>query len=134
MTRRTHIAAGCAILSTADFNRGIFIFLVGLSGVFIPDFDIRFGLKHRTITHSLLGLGICTYILYKIGRIEGVYFSLAYLSHLLLDWMTVRGIPWLYPFSKKNYSLKITKTGSILDTILFVVLVMMFFKNVISRL
>lgn len=66
--------------------------------------DKKFG--HRTITHSLL----CYFMLaLVIGMIEATWFSSrivttiylwSYASHLILDMLTVQGVPLLYPFKK----------------------------------
>ncbi len=72
--------------------------------------DIKFG--HRTITHSLTFLfPIFLFFLFTEVNIinpylnkEDIQYSLiflfAYLSHLILDMLTVKGIPLFYPFFK----------------------------------
>ena len=61
---------------------------------------------HRTITHSLMVWGGLTGVLSVIQNAFfpsiAVYqvFGLAYGSHLLLDMITVQGIPLFYPFKK----------------------------------
>ena len=75
--------------------------------VFLPisrALNRRYG--HRTITHSLVALVGLTVIIsiiqtnffptIKIAQV----FALAYGSHLLLDMVTVQGIPLFYPFKK----------------------------------
>ena len=75
--------------------------------VFLPIsrvLNMRYG--HRTITHSLVALVALTGI---IGVFQSSFFptikvaqvfGLAYGSHLLLDMVTVQGIPLFYPFKK----------------------------------
>lgn len=50
-------------------------------------------------------------------------FVAGYFSHLLMDSLTVGGIPWLYPFSKKCYSIAHLKTNKneIIAQILFII-------------
>jgi len=61
---------------------------------------------HRTITHSLIALIGLTAVIsafqaaYFPGLAIAQVFGLAYASHLLLDMVTVQGIPLFYPFSK----------------------------------
>jgi len=75
--------------------------------VFLPiskPLNRRYG--HRTITHSLVAVltltGILSVIQNAIFPSIKVYqvFALAYSSHLLLDMITVQGIPLFYPFKK----------------------------------
>jgi len=62
----------------------------------------RFG--HRTITHSLIVLiGSSLFVAWvESSFFSGTQFAktyfLAYMSHLILDMMTVQGVPLLYPF------------------------------------
>lgn len=72
--------------------------------------DTRFG--HRTITHSLtaliplfifflfLELNLINPYFERIGTDFSLIFLFAYLSHLILDMLTVQGIPMFYPFMK----------------------------------
>ncbi|PHN07795.1 metal-dependent hydrolase [Flavilitoribacter nigricans] len=64
---------------------------------------------HRTITHSAVALVCSTFLFALIEKaISGhsplaiVYFF-AYFSHLLLDMVTLMGVPLLYPFSKNPF-------------------------------
>ena len=77
---------------------------------------------HRTITHSLIMSLFTSLILlfstyYVKGPVHFLYSNfiigccVGYLSHLLLDSMTVEGIPIFYPFVKKNYRICKFRTG-----------------------
>ncbi len=61
---------------------------------------------HRTITHGLIFFITTIFIIYIIEKTllkTTVYTMIAffaYLSHLILDMMTVKGIPLLYPFKR----------------------------------
>ena len=66
--------------------------------------DLKFG--HRTITHSLICY-ICLIGLVKTietitnrGNTITHIFIWAYASHLILDMLTIKGIPLFYPFKK----------------------------------
>ncbi len=109
MTRHTHLLIGSAITIPLVFYNPVTI--VGLIGAYIPDIDIKLHIKHRTITHSILMLVITTLIISKLNLLIAFSWGLNYLSHLLLDSLTVMGVPFLYPFSKKKYGLKLFKTG-----------------------
>jgi inner membrane protein len=65
--------------------------------------DKRYG--HRTITHSLpffLVISGFIYLLEFHTSLENIFltFFFAFLSHLLLDMMTIQGIPLFYPFKR----------------------------------
>jgi inner membrane protein len=68
------------------------------------DLDRKFG--YRTITHSLLfyfGLALVIGIIEKTwfdSRIITSIFLWSYASHLILDMLTIQGVPLLYPFKK----------------------------------
>ena len=113
--KRTHLIIGVAITAPLIIYNPISVF--GLIGSYAPDFDIKLGIKHRTITHSFLMLGITTFIISILDPTIGFAWFLNYLSHLLADSLTVMGVPFLYPFKKKRYGLKIFKTGNLGDYI-----------------
>lgn len=114
MKRITHIAVGVAstlpLLSVYPFYS-----ILGIVGATLPDIDIRLGVKHRTITHSLLMLFISTLLFALININVGFIFGLNYLIHLLLDSCTKMGVPFFYPFNKKYYGPRILKTGDQMD-------------------
>lgn len=73
--------------------------------------------KHRSFSHSLLGL-----ILFSLGArfIIGnmfIYFSFGFISHMFSDMLTNNGIQLIYPI-KKKFSLKFVHTGSFLDNLI----------------
>lgn len=83
--------------------------------IIFPIFLIFSG--HRKETHSLLALVICSAILWVYNPFYGLCFALSYILHLLVDTLTVEGIPWLYPWNKKHYSFKLTSNGSPIEYI-----------------
>ena len=120
-----HITGGIAVTATmcsfSDINlfSRIEYLAVCLIGSLISDIDntksilgkmlypiskrimTQFG--HRTITHSFLFV-ICTVMLvyfleqFTLANITLIFFY-AILSHIVLDMLTVQGVPFLYPFS-----------------------------------
>jgi len=59
----------------------------------------RYG--HRTITHSFAALFLLTAIVSAVTKENyGTIFFLAYASHLVLDMLTIQGIPLFYPFAR----------------------------------
>ncbi|MEI8061511.1 MAG: metal-dependent hydrolase [Candidatus Berkelbacteria bacterium] len=68
-------------------------------------------LKHRNISHSLVGIAIYTIIVLMVLKLMPDYWgisimpvlissSIAYASHLLADSFTVEGIPFLWPWGR----------------------------------
>lgn len=89
---------------------------------------------HRGFTHSILAVLLFAYSLFILTSIIpevliGFYLPFAlglivgYASHLLLDMMTVSGIPLLYPFSKQSFRIAKFRTGQddLLVSILLIV-------------
>jgi inner membrane protein len=90
---------------------------------------------HRHITHSLLGLFIIGWALQWAARsfIQPIYqpamhtvwlaFMIGYISHLVADTLTDRGVPWLWPIPLSikippgPEELRVT-TGSMVETVL----------------
>ncbi|ELS02723.1 putative membrane-bound metal-dependent hydrolase [Xenococcus sp. PCC 7305] len=80
---------------------------------------------HRGITHSLLAVGVMILVLMSITtkpEYQELNWMVAplcigYISHIIGDSLTPSGVPLLYP-KKKNYSLKVFKTGSLLEFII----------------
>lgn len=124
MTKKTHIAVGIAAILPlfSIYPKCAFI---GIIGATLPDIDIRLGIEHRTITHSFIALFLSTMIVMLCNFNIGLVFGLSYLTHLLLDSFTKMGVPFLYPFNKEYYGLKLIKTGGSED--LFICLLAIFF-------
>ncbi|SDJ68411.1 metal-dependent hydrolase [Salimicrobium halophilum] len=87
---------------------------------------------HRKMTHSLFFLlflvGYSYFVQWLIG-LPWYYFGglvTGAASHLFADFITKRGIPLFYPFSKKHWSFFVTfKTGSMVEKIVTFVLIIM---------
>jgi len=115
MTRKTHIAAG-AFVSLPFIAWSDPISALGVVGAVAPDIDIKIpGVKHRGITHTLICLVGSTIAIEVINEHWALTWLLGYTSHLLLDSCTKVGVPLLYPFSKKNFGLKLFTTGKKVD-------------------
>jgi len=145
MRKETHIAAG--ILISISFMPKISTFLMlneffymffyiqllvaGTIGSFFPDLDLFFKnwKYHRTITHWPYPYIFLGFIGYYLSIPLLIVFSLAALSHIVLDFFNPSGIPLgKNPFKKKTSSpvCKI-KTKSWQDFTLFLVFVALIF-------
>lgn len=135
MTYKTHIAGGVLLtLSLSSFlypsSLGEVALLYGCAvvGSLLPDIDhpnskinkynpfasimVRL-IKHRTLTHSLLWIAIVSLIgvMLKFNTWAILGLNIGILSHLILDMMTVSGVPLLYP-CRKNFRIMKLKTNT----------------------
>lgn len=77
-----------------------------------PDWDYYIGIQHRTFTHSLLAMVLSSSLIWYFINIEyALIWLLCYLSHLLIDSLTVMGVPFLYPFIKTRQGIRKFRTG-----------------------
>ncbi len=106
--KRTHVALGLAATIPIILKEPVAV--VGILGSVVPDWDFYFGLKHRTITHSILFLTISTTIISVFNIPVALVWSINYGLHLFADSFTRMGTPYLYPWSRKYYGLKKIKT------------------------
>ncbi len=118
MKGKTHAAVGVATyVAIAGFNpAGI---AVTAAASTLPDIDLKLKLKrfHRGITHSLFAL-------FVLGTLTGTFYPdillpviIGYGSHLVLDSLTPKGVPWFWPI-KKRFKMPIIRTGSIGDRLI----------------
>ncbi|WP_028401073.1 metal-dependent hydrolase [Ectobacillus panaciterrae] len=147
MRGHTHLLAGAALaLATSKYTHieanTIWFTSAAAFGALLPDIDhpkstlgriikpISWALHsifgHRTITHSLLFLFIVTSLLWTVFPnypfvVMGI--CIGVISHLMLDALTVSGIPLLYPLKTKIRFPFYTRTGSFTELVLFVLLV-----------
>ena len=126
MIRVTHLTAGALItVGYIDFTHpniqlSVFYISAGLIGSVLPDIDYFLGrnntiFRHRGITHTLLFLILCAIGMYYFKVNLGIItlFALTFLSHLCLDSLTMVGIPFFWPLTKKGYCLHLMRTGSL---------------------
>lgn len=109
MMKRTHLLMGLAVtLPFVNWNNAT---LVPISVVvsFAPDIEHVIGTKERGIMHSMLWLILMTTILLFINYELGFLCFLSYGSHLLLDSFTLKGIPLMYPITKRPFGIRLIK-------------------------
>jgi inner membrane protein len=81
---------------------------------------------HRGMTHSLLAIGLWVWLMTCGLAWEQdmvVAAAVGYLTHLAGDWMTVGGIPLLWPWRRRFQSPFGFKSGGVTETALDLVLV-----------
>ncbi|MBI2130648.1 metal-dependent hydrolase [Candidatus Woesearchaeota archaeon] len=61
-------------------------------------FEEKFGVRYKTpLFHSIPGLILFSVITYFFSSIGALYFAMAYLLHLLIDWPDIDEKYYLYP-------------------------------------
>ncbi len=135
MIWRSHIVVSCTVVYRfLGVKNPFYLSAVGLGSI-LPDRiekieNIRI-LKHRGISHAIWFWSVLYFIwwicvqkkdsvflLYIKFLLEGVFL------HLAEDALTIKGIP-IFPFVSKRLALKLFKTGSQIETI-FVIVVVLF--------
>lgn len=99
MMKKSHVVIG--VLGTVaahphpDLTRLLFLTTGALIGSLLPDWDLRLGLRHRTITHWL----IWPVLLLFSGQNYPILIGLAtgWLLHILADMLTVEGLRPFWP-------------------------------------
>lgn len=123
MTGRTHTAIGIAVaIPVIKYLDLSYISMAGaIVGSVAPDWDLYLGIKHRTITHSLLFLLISS-VLVGIFNIDmAILWFIAYGLHLIADSFTKMGVPFFYPFIKKRYGAKLIYASGVEDLFILVI-------------
>lgn len=116
MMKKTHMAIAIATaIPTINYLNIPFVSILGVIGAVAPDWDFLLGIKHRTISHSLLLLFTSTLLISFLNFNISLIWFICYLTHLLADSCTKMGVPFLYPFKKDKYGLKLIKTGGAED-------------------
>ena len=105
-----------------QYNKAIALILAIIAAYFssLPDLDLVLGIKHRTITHSLI-FSLIPLILANF--INNIYISLilkiigiAIFTHLIGDSFTTMGVMPFYPFSK--YKIRLSKSNIVSKKVL----------------
>ncbi len=150
MLFRTHLTFGIFIyLLFFSYLENPILTLIGiLIGIVIVDLDsknsmvgkkwyfrpIQWFTKHRKIFHTVFFGTIITGVLAVLNIEIGFGFFVGFISHLILDSMTIRGISPLYPLTKRKIS-GFVKSGGTAEDIIFVLLfltnIVLFFVNIV---
>ena len=110
MNKKTHIALAVLIFLVAWFlYRWPFAYVIfSIAGALIPDLDLVLTKSlHRTWSHSLLTLALLNFLASKLQVFDApamLIFSLGFISHLLGDSYTKRGVNWLWPLPWFKFS------------------------------
>ena len=95
-------------------------------------YEEKYNLNYKTaLFHSLLGLIIFSSVIYIIVGDKAIYFSAAYLLHLLIDWPDIDVKYFLYPLKTKfkGFLPIWSKPELILTIILIITIAILFLLN-----
>lgn len=90
-------------------------------GLFALPFRI---LPHRTITHSIWIPCVLIVVFAIYPHWATLTACVAYISHIIADMLTPRGVPLLYPIIRNSWGLGLIRTGSLIERFLAVGMVM----------
>jgi inner membrane protein len=117
MNTLSHAVLGLALSEALMLNP-----LIVVLGSLIPDIDYLVGLTHRTITHSLLFLIPTCLITWRFkGKRTAFALLIGLSSHLILDAVTVKGVPLFFPLNQ-YYSLNLTRSGDVMANLFIILL------------
>lgn len=134
----THLAfsflVGIYLINFLQIKNQILFLMVFLFFSIFPDIDtikskiskklrvfayiVNFLLGHRGLVHSIWIPALIYLLLFTISVKLAIAASFGYLSHLVLDCFTVKGLRVLWPYKKRIKGF--VKTGSIYEYILFI--------------
>ena len=130
MQKVTHLIFAFFILILFGFflNFPIYVSFFAFVGVLIPDIDTKFKRFHRKLFHNIWSLVICLFVLFilNIERTAAIVFSIGFLSHLIADSLTHRGIMPLWPIEKPKFNGPV-KTGGFGEYLIILVLILMIY-------
>mgnify|MGYP001571153876 FL=1 len=141
MLARTHLVfallIGLLTFKYFNLNPILFIVITSLTS-FLPDIDhpkskigrkikilsypINFIFGHRGFFHSIFVALVLSFAIWYFFGNYYIPFLIGFVSHLIGDALTIQGINFIYPL--KEFRIKgFIKTGGLLETILFFILV-----------
>jgi len=130
MQKVTHIifAFFILILFGLVLNFPIYLSFFAFVGALLPDIDTKFKKFHRKLLHNIWFLIISLFVLYNLGfdRAAAIVFSIGFISHLIGDSLTHRGIMPLWPIEKPKFNGPV-KTGGLGEYLIILVLLLMIY-------
>lgn len=121
MKRITHVLFATALVSISGLwktNMFVFYTIVAMFSSIIPDMDLKY--MHRKLLHNLFApvlLAISVYYLLSWLGINACHLALSlilgWLSHVLLDTITIKGVYLFYPLVDTKIALKICRSDSL---------------------
>jgi len=127
----THLVLGFLVLVVFGFilNFPIYMAIFAFIGVLIPDLDVKPRKYHRKLFHNIWILIIFLFMGFVLGifnRETGIIFSIGFISHLIGDSLTHRGIMPLWPVKKPKFNGPV-KTGGLEEYLIVLVLLLLIY-------
>lgn len=150
MKFRTHLAfsflISILIINSFNIQNKIIFIIIMLIASALPDIDsyksklgkkikpvsflINILLGHRGIFHSPFLPILVSLLIMLINYEIAAAFFIGYISHLVLDSLTPKGIMIFYPFSKKRTK-GLIRTGSLWENIFFFILIILCYTQLL---
>ncbi len=92
-------------------------------------YEKKYNIKYKTpVFHSFLGLIFFSLIIFFFNQKGAIYFSIAYLLHLLIDWIDIDEKYYLYPLKVKfrGFLPIWSTTEKILTLILTIIIIILY--------
>jgi len=127
----THLIMAFLVLVIFGFvlNFPIYMSIFAFVGVLIPDLDVKPRRYHRKLFHNLWVLVIFLFIGFSLNvfdREGGIIFSIGFVSHLIGDSLTHKGIMPLWPVKKPKFNGPI-KTGGLGEYLIVLLLLILIY-------
>lgn len=131
MEKMTHLIMAFLVLVIFGFvlNFPIYMSIFAFVGVLIPDLDVKPRRYHRKLFHNLWVLVIFLFIGFSLNvfdREGGIIFSIGFVSHLIGDSLTHKGIMPLWPVKKPKFNGPI-KTGGLGEYLIVLLLLILIY-------
>jgi len=132
MEKISHFILGFLVLVVFGFilDFPLYMAIFAFIGVLIPDLDVKPRKYHRKLFHNIWILILMLFIGFTSGiifnREAGIVFSIGFLSHLIGDALTHRGIMPLWPIKKPKFNGPV-KTGGLGEYLIILVLLVLIY-------
>ncbi|MBU3896494.1 MAG: metal-dependent hydrolase [Nanoarchaeota archaeon] len=129
MQKYTHLIFALLVFLLLNYilHFPLYLALFAFVGAMFPDLDLKFGKLHRKLLHNVWVLLIILFVLFRTGLIDNIFaivFSIGFVSHLVLDGLTVSGIYPFWPIEKFRIRGS-AKTGKASEYLIFVIILFM---------
>ena len=126
----THLILAFLVLLLFGFvlSFPIYMAFFAFLGVLLPDLDVRPRKLHRKLFHNIWFLIIVLFIAYNLGidKNTAIILSIGFISHLIGDSLTHKGIMPLWPIKKPKFNGPI-KTGGFGEYLIVLVLLLLIY-------
>jgi len=128
----SHLILAFLVLVVFGFvlNFTIYMSIFAFVGVLIPDLDVKFRKYHRKLFHNIWVLLVFLFVGFGLGifinKEAGIIFSIGFVSHLIGDSLTHRGIMPLWPIKKPKFNGPV-KTGGLEEYLLVLILLILIY-------